>query len=115
MSVLYKYELIFREVFKFKFDYCKLWHTNGTFRSENPVLALIYYGVKDSLPDSIKHACPFEKGIYNVTNVTVGIESLPLNQLMPSGLYKAFVNISSKGQLWGSGWGTAEIKTPLNW
>lgn len=115
VSVLYKYELIFREVLKFKFDYCKLWNKNGTFSSENPVIALIYYAIKDTIPSIIKHACPFKKGIYNITNIRVGIESLPLNQLMPTGVYKAFVNISSKGQLWGSGWGTAEMKTPLTW
>lgn len=100
---------------KFKFDYCSFWKKNGSFRSDNPLIDLIYYGIEKSLPSIIKRACPFPRGDYIFPNVTVGYNSLPSNQLMPTGTYKAFVNVSSKNQLWGYGWGTAEIKTPLMW
>lgn len=73
---------------------------------------LVYYGVEKSLPEFVKHSCPFTKGIYNFTNITAGYDRLPLSQLVPAGTYKAIVNVSSKGQLWGHGWGTAEVKTP---
>lgn len=52
---------------------------------------------------------------YNATNVTVAYSSVPINQLFLSGFYKAVVNISSRGQYFASGFGVAEIKTPLIW
>lgn len=78
IAVLYKYGQIFREVLRFKMDYCQLWKHN-VFKSDNPLVDHFYYALETSLPDLLKHACPFTKGTYNVPNVTVSYQFLPLD------------------------------------
>lgn len=85
----------------------------GYFESDNPVENLVYSALNDSLPVFLKKPCPFKPGVYEGKNVTVSTTSVPLSYMAPSGMYKVFVNVSSGGKIWGHGWGTGEVKTPL--
>lgn len=43
----------------------------------------------------------------------MGYTTLPASQIFPTGMYKAFVNVSLKGTIIGHGYGVAEVNTPL--
>lgn len=86
----------------------------GHFESDNVLENLVYKAVEGSIPPHLLHACPFEPGVYSVSNITISVNSAPLSQLAPSGMYRANVNVSVRGEQWGYGWGTAEAKTPMN-
>lgn len=38
-----------------------------------------------------------------------------MNQLVLTGVYRAVINVSSRGELFGFGFGVAEVITPLVW
>jgi hypothetical protein len=48
-----------------------------------------------------------------MSNISVEPKNITFNQLIPSGVYKVYVNVSSKGKLLGSGYRTGEVTTPL--
>lgn len=61
VSLHYKFELIFREIMRFTFDYCTLFK-NRKFISSNPLYLLVYNSIKDSLPEMFTQGCPWNVG-----------------------------------------------------
>jgi hypothetical protein len=112
-KVFYQFGTIFRQVAKRDLKVCQLFR-KGVFYPADAVSKIFYAAVGHAIPENIKQGCPFKKGVFNLTNITVALTELPFNQLIPSGVYKLVLNITTDGIFLAHGSGAAEIKTPLS-
>lgn len=111
-KIYYQFGTIYRQVAKRDIKLCNIFK-NGVHQPPDIVAKIIYAAIGHSLPDIVKQGCPYKKGFYNFTNITVALTELPFNQLIASGNYKLVLNLTVDKALFAHGFGVVEIKTPL--
>jgi hypothetical protein len=86
-QLLFRYTTISRPIYpKITFDFCAVMRGDGVV--EKFTLFLISF-FRDSIPQ-LFHKCPFY-GRMNLPNITLNVKSLPMDKLLPTGIYKAFI------------------------
>jgi hypothetical protein len=89
VELFLRYVTIFRPIYpKVKFDFCAVMRGDGVFEK------FVYFIIgmfKDSVPQ-LFHKCPF-MGHLSLPNVTFNVKSVPVDRLMPAGLYRCFLGI----------------------
>jgi hypothetical protein len=82
-----RYNTISRSIYpKITFDFCAVMRGDGIV--EKFTLFMINF-FRNSVPQ-LFHKCPFS-GRMNLPNITLSVKSLPIDRLLPSGMYKAVI------------------------
>jgi hypothetical protein len=88
-QLFYRYTTIYRPAYpKLKFDLCAVMRGDGLF----PKFALFIISFfKDSAPQ-LFHKCPYS-GRMNLPNITLSTKTVPIDRLLPTGIYKVYIGI----------------------
>jgi hypothetical protein len=90
-----RYLTIYRPAYpNVKFDFCEIMRGDGMFNKF--ALYLISF-VKDSVPQ-LFHKCPFS-GRLELPNITLTSKTVPIDRLLPAGIYKVSLDISQNRTL----------------
>lgn len=88
--IFLRYGAISRQIYpKITLDFCAIMRGDGAI--EKLALFIISF-FRDSVPQ-LFHKCPFT-GPLKLYNITLNVTSLPLDKLLPTGLYRTIIGIS---------------------